>query len=44
VKSGPFDTARQDSPSTLTLAGNDQKILGSVLADDPLRAVRVCQA
>ena len=40
VKSGPFETARQDSPSTLTLAGNDVKNLGSVLADDPLRAVQ----
>jgi hypothetical protein len=40
VKSGPFETARQDSPSTLTLAGNEIKNLGSVLADDPLRAVQ----
>ncbi|MGP8243692.1 MAG: TonB-dependent receptor [Bryobacteraceae bacterium] len=40
VKAGPFDTPRQDSPSTLTLAGNDAKNLGSVLADDPLRAVQ----
>jgi hypothetical protein len=36
----PFDTARQDSPSTLTLSGNDAKNLASVLADDPLRAVQ----
>lgn len=40
VKAGPFDVAAQDSPSTLTLAGNDAKNLGSVLADDPLRAVQ----
>jgi hypothetical protein len=37
---GPFETARQDSPSTLVLAGNDAKNLASVLADDPLRAVQ----
>ena len=36
----PFETTRQDSPSTLVLAGNDAKNLGSVLADDPLRAVQ----
>jgi hypothetical protein len=36
----PFETARQDSPSTLTLSGNDAKNLASVLADDPLRAVQ----
>jgi hypothetical protein len=40
VSAGPFETARQDSPSTLTLSGNDVKNLGSVLADDPLRAVQ----
>ena len=40
VKSGPFETARQDSPTTLMLGGNDAKNLGSVLADDPLRAVQ----
>lgn len=40
VKAGPFDTLHQDGPSTLTLAGNDAKNLGSVLADDPLRAVQ----
>jgi hypothetical protein len=40
VSSGPFETARQDSPSTLVLAGNDIKNLASVLADDPLRAVQ----
>jgi len=40
VKSGPFETLHQDAPSTLTLAGNDAKNLGSVLADDPLRAVQ----
>jgi hypothetical protein len=37
---GPFEIARQDSLSTLALAGNDAKNLGSVLADDPLRAVQ----
>jgi len=40
VKAGPFDVAPQDSPSALTLSGNDAKNLGSVLADDPLRAVQ----
>lgn len=40
VKSGPFETIHQDSPSTLTLSGNDAKNLASVLADDPLRAVQ----
>ncbi len=40
VSSGPFETARQDSPSALVLAGNDIKNLASVLADDPLRAVQ----
>jgi hypothetical protein len=40
VTSGPFETVRQDSPSTLILAGNDAKNLASVLADDPLRAVQ----
>ena len=36
----PFESLRQDSPSALVLAGNDAKNLGSVLADDPLRAVQ----
>ncbi len=40
VQSGPFETVRQDSPDALVLAGNDAKNLGSVLADDPLRAVQ----
>lgn len=40
AQADPFETARQDSPSTLTLAGNDAKNLASVLADDPLRAVQ----
>jgi hypothetical protein len=40
VRAGPFETLRQDSPSTLVLAGNDAKNLASVLADDPLRAVQ----
>jgi hypothetical protein len=40
VQAAPFETIHQDSPSTLTLEGNDAKNLGSVLADDPLRAVQ----
>lgn len=40
VKAGPFETLHEDAPSTLTLSGNDAKNLGSVLADDPLRAVQ----
>ena len=40
VTSGPFDTAREDSPSSLVLSGNDVRNLASVLADDPLRAVQ----
>ena len=40
ARAGPFETARQDSPATLVLAGNDAKNLASVLADDPLRAVQ----
>ncbi|MCL5746263.1 MAG: TonB-dependent receptor, partial [Acidobacteria bacterium] len=40
VASGPFDLARQDSPSQLTLSGAEAKNLASVLADDPLRAVQ----
>jgi hypothetical protein len=40
AKADPFETARADSPDALTLAGNDAKNLGSVLADDPLRAVQ----
>ena len=40
VRAGPFETVHQDSPSALTLAGNDAKNLASVLADDPLRAVQ----
>jgi len=40
VRADPFELARQDSPSTLTLEGNETKNLGSVLADDPLRAVQ----
>ncbi|SPE34864.1 TonB-dependent receptor [Candidatus Sulfopaludibacter sp. SbA3] len=39
-KADPFDTARGDSPDVVTLAGTDAKNLGSVLADDPLRAVQ----
>ena len=40
AQSSPFETARQDSPDTLVLAGNDAKNLARVLADDPLRAVQ----
>ena len=40
ARTDPFEAARTDSPSTLVLAGNDVKNLGSVLADDPLRAVQ----
>ncbi len=40
AKADPFETTRGDSPDALTLAGNDVKNLGSVLADDPLRAVQ----
>ena len=40
VHASPFEPARQDSPSTLVLGGNDAKNLASVLADDPLRAVQ----
>jgi hypothetical protein len=40
ARADPFETTREDSPSTLVLAGNDAKNLGSVLADDPLRAVQ----
>ena len=40
VSAGPFDTASEDSPSSLVLSGNDVRNLASVLADDPLRAVQ----
>lgn len=40
AKADPFETARGDSPDAMALAGNDAKNLGSVLADDPLRAVQ----
>ena len=40
VPADPFDLARQESASGLTLEGNEQKNLASVLADDPLRAVQ----
>jgi hypothetical protein len=40
VKADPFETVRPDNPSALVLVGNDAKNLGSVLADDPLRAVQ----
>jgi hypothetical protein len=40
VQASPWEPARQDSPSSLVLGGNDAKNLASVLADDPLRAVQ----
>ncbi|MCC7175567.1 MAG: TonB-dependent receptor [Bryobacterales bacterium] len=40
VTAGPYELARDDSPSQLTLAGTEAKNLASVLADDPLRAVQ----
>ena len=40
VTSGPFDVPRHDSPSEITLSPSEVKNLGSVLADDPLRAVQ----
>ena len=40
ARADPYETPRNDSPSSLLLAGNDAKNLGSVLADDPLRAVQ----
>ncbi len=40
VTAGPFELARNDSPSEMTLAGVEAKNLASVLADDPLRAVQ----
>ncbi len=40
VKAGPFGAPRIDSPSEISLSGNDAKNLASVLADDPLRAVQ----
>ncbi|HEY3840506.1 MAG TPA: TonB-dependent receptor [Bryobacteraceae bacterium] len=40
VKAGPFDVPVQAGPAPLVLAGNDVTNLGSVLANDPLRAVQ----
>ncbi len=40
VTAGPFDAAREDSPSALVLSGTDVSNLASVLADDPMRAVQ----
>jgi hypothetical protein len=39
-RTDPFEAPRQEGPTPLVLAGNDAKNLGSVLADDPLRAVQ----
>ncbi len=40
VHAGPFEALRSESPSELTLVGNELKNLASVLADDPLRSVQ----
>jgi hypothetical protein len=40
VSAGSFGAPRIDSPSEISLSGNDAKNLASVLADDPLRAVQ----
>lgn len=40
VKAGPFGSPRIESPSEISLSGNDEKNLATVLADDPLRAVQ----
>jgi hypothetical protein len=40
VKAGPFEVPLQAGASPLVLAGNDLTNLGSVLANDPLRAVQ----
>ena len=40
VRAQVFDTGTEASPTALTLAANDLKNLGSVLTDDPLRAVQ----
>ncbi|MGA3235577.1 MAG: hypothetical protein ABSG03_04695 [Bryobacteraceae bacterium] len=44
AKADPFETSRGDCPDAITLAGNDAKNLGSLLADDPLPPCRVCRA
>ena len=40
VRAGPFEPIHEESPSELTIEGNEIKNLASVLADDPLRAVQ----
>jgi hypothetical protein len=40
VRGDVFEPVKADSPSQLTLEGNEVKNLGSVLADDPLRAAQ----
>jgi len=40
VKAGPFDVAPVAAPSELSLSGSEIKNLGTVLVDDPLRAVQ----
>lgn len=41
VKADPFDESTMQSPSVISLSGNDAKNLSTVLVDDPLRAVQV---
>ncbi|HLK67452.1 MAG TPA: carboxypeptidase regulatory-like domain-containing protein [Bryobacteraceae bacterium] len=40
AQTDPFESSHGDSPDVIKLAGTDAKNLGSVLADDPLRAVQ----
>lgn len=40
VRADVFEPLRADSPSQITMEGNEVKNLGSVLADDPLRAAQ----
>lgn len=40
VSAGAFEPLRAESPSEITMTGNEVKNLGSVLADDPLRAAQ----
>ncbi len=40
VTADPFSSALAESPSELTLSGDEMKNLSTVLADDPLRAVQ----
>ncbi len=40
VRADPFEPMRAESPSEVTMSGSEVKNLGSVLADDPLRAAQ----